>query len=186
MTSLVSHALAIAIQTLVGLVFLSAAIGKVRHWAPFHGVVANYRLLADFLIVPVTYGLPPAEALIAVMLLLRVAFPWPQVAAVGLLLLFAAAMGINVWRGRRDIDCGCFQSALKQRLRWTLVIRNVVIALALSLTLLLQQSSTDVWIMMEAMLAAGVLFILLQSLNLFWSIMPAWRRLPALEAGVGP
>ena len=45
-------------------------------------------------------------------------------------------MGINLRRGRRHIDCGCFQSALKQTLSWTLVMRNVVLALLMAVALL--------------------------------------------------
>jgi hypothetical protein len=48
--------------------------------------------------------------------------------AVALLLLFAAAMAINLRRGRSDIDCGCFVGLMRQRIDWVLVHRNLVLA----------------------------------------------------------
>jgi hypothetical protein len=44
-----------------------------------------------------------------------------------LLVLFAGAIAVNVMRGRTDIDCGCFRSALRQNLSWWLVLRNAVL-----------------------------------------------------------
>ncbi len=176
MNAVAIEALAMGIRTLVALVFLTAAIGKMRHWAQFQGVIANYRLLPDVLIAPVTYILPPVEAVLGSALLLNLAYPWPDVAAMGLLVLFATAMGINVLRGRRDIDCGCFQSALKQRLSWIFVLRNAVLALLTGLTLFSAGPLPDSWMRIDALLLGGVLFVLLQTLNILWSLVPSWRR----------
>src|ERR1700692_3468547 len=101
--------IALAIRVLLALVFLTAALGKVRHRLAFQGVVANYRLMPEFAVPAFALLLPLVEAAVAGGLL--VASPsWPEVSAAILLMLFAAAMGINIWRGRRHIDCGCFQS----------------------------------------------------------------------------
>ncbi len=178
MTGLASPEISIAVRTLIALVFAAAALGKMRHWGVFQGVLANYRLLPDYLVRPVTYSLPPAEAFLAGALLLGVWPPWPELAAAALLLVFAMAMSINLARGRAHIDCGCFQSALKQRLRWTLVIRNIVLALLLGVALWPRVGSADVRMRVEGLLAGGVLFLILQSLNILWSIVPGWR-LPA-------
>jgi hypothetical protein len=167
---------AVAIRTLVALTFLTAAYGKVRHWAVFQGVIANYRLLPEVLVAPVAYLLPPVEALLGTALLLSVGSPWPEAAAGALLLLFAAAMGINIGRGRRHIDCGCFQSALKQSLSWKLVMRNVVLSLLLGGAALTGGLPGDLFMLVNGLLVGGVLFIILQSLTLLWSIVPAWRR----------
>jgi hypothetical protein len=112
----------IAVRTLTALVFLSAGIAKMRNWTAFEGVIANYRLLPAFAVRPVTYLLPPFEILTGVALLTSV--PQADWSAAGLLSVFAAAMAINLARGRSQIDCGCFNSALKQHLRWSLVARN--------------------------------------------------------------
>jgi uncharacterized membrane protein YphA (DoxX/SURF4 family) len=172
----------IAVQTLIALVYLAAAIGKMRHWAVFQGVVANYRLLPEVLVAPFAYLLPPFEALLGAMLLLGLLSPWAEAVAAALLLLFAAAMAINIKRGRRHIDCGCFQSALKQTLSWILVARNGVLALLLGLALLTTQGPKDLRMTIDGLLVGGVLFVILQSLNIMWAIVPAWRRPRGLDA----
>ena len=46
-----------------------------------------------------------------------------------LLLAYAAAMGINIARGRDHIDCGCLGfGAAQATLGWELVLRNVALA----------------------------------------------------------
>jgi hypothetical protein len=152
---------AAAVKALVGLVFLSAAIGKMRNWIPLQGVIANYRLLPDILVAPVAYVLPPVEALLGAALLLAV---------------FAAAMGINLLRGRRHIDCGCFQSALRQSLSWILVARNGALVLLLVLAMLFAQFPPTRGARIAGLLAGAVLYVILQSLNILWSIVPSWRR----------
>jgi len=42
--------------------------------------------------------------------------------------VFAAAMAINLQRGRSQIDCGCGHAFLKQTLSWALVARNAGLA----------------------------------------------------------
>jgi hypothetical protein len=123
-----------AASVTVGLVFLVAALGKLRHRGLLPGVIANYRLLPEALVAPAALLLPFVELIVAVGLLLgnRPAAP---LAAIVLLLVFAAAMAINIRRGRRHIDCGCGHSGLRQDLGWRMVARNLVMALALAVRL---------------------------------------------------
>jgi hypothetical protein len=174
---------ALAIRTLVSLVFLTAAYGKFRHGMAFRGVVANYRLLPDAMVPPAAYLIPPVELLLGATLLAGLAFPWPELGAAALLLLFALAMGINLRRGRRHIDCGCFQSALKQTLSRTLVMRNLVLALLMGAALLSNDAPHDLLALMNGYLAGAVLFIIIQALGILWSISPAWRRAVGSSAG---
>ena len=109
--------IALAIRVLMALVFLTAALGKIRRRLAFQGVVANYRLMPESAVPVFALLLPLVEAAVAAALLFAPP-PVPEVSAATLLVLFAAAMAINIWRGRRSIDCGCFQSALKQTLSW--------------------------------------------------------------------
>jgi uncharacterized membrane protein YphA (DoxX/SURF4 family) len=176
----------IAVRTLIALVYLVAAIGKMRHWAVFQGVVANYRLLPDVLVAPFACCLPPFEMLLGAALLFGLLSPWTELAAAALLLVFAAAMAINLKRGRRHIDCGCFQSALKQSLSSTLVVRNGVLALLLGATLPSTDGGADLRMTMNGLLAGCVLFVILQSLNILWGIVPAWRRPHSQSSGASP
>lgn len=74
--------------------------------------------------------LPLAELLVAGGLLLG-----NQAAAFGAiapLLVFAAAMAINIRFGRRHIDCGGGHAGLCQTLGWPLVARNMLMVLGLA------------------------------------------------------
>jgi hypothetical protein len=173
-----------AIRALAGLVFLSAAWGKVRHRPEFQGVVANYRLLPDLLVVPFALALPPIEAAVGALLPTGLLSPWTEAAAAALLALFALAMAVNLRRGRTDIDCGCFQSALKQTLSWTLVARNAALVLLLGLAAL-PAPNAPVWGLAEGLLGGAVAFVLLQGLNVLWSVRPAWRQAHAHHGGAG-
>ncbi|MEI6642836.1 MAG: MauE/DoxX family redox-associated membrane protein [Novosphingobium sp.] len=111
----------------VGLVFLQAALAKLRHRELLSGVIANYRLLPEALVAPAALLLAPAEIMVGAGLLLS--RHWlAALAAIALLIVFAAAMGINILRGRSQIDCGCGRSQLRQQLSWLLVSRNLVLA----------------------------------------------------------
>jgi hypothetical protein len=112
----------------IGLVFMLAAVQKVQHWRLLPGVVANYRLLPGWVALPAASLLPPLELLLAVGLLSGQLQPWPELAAIALLLLFAGAMAVNIARGRTHIDCGCGQAFLAQHLSPPLVARNLVLA----------------------------------------------------------
>lgn len=118
----------------VGLVFLGAAQAKLRHTDLLGGVIANYRLLPAVLVAPVAAVLPWLEFVVGLGLMIGGAWLFAPV-AIGLLVIFAAAMGINIARGRREIDCGCGRSDLRQPLSWLLVGRNLALAALLSLCL---------------------------------------------------
>jgi len=174
--------IALGIRVLIALVFLSAALGKIRHRLAFEGVVANYRLLPEIAVPAFALLLPLVEAAIAGALLFAPPF-WPEAGAALLLVVFAAAMAINILRGRRHIDCGCFQSALKQTLNWTLVVRNAGLAMLLLVPATVADGGLPEAGTVEALLMSTVLFVLLQSLNILWSVVPAWRLRNALPTG---
>ena len=108
---------------------------------------------------------------------------WSAVSAASLLILFAVAMAINIRRGRRHIDCGCFQSALKQTLSWILVARNAALALLLAVPAIVPEGVLSELGAAEALLTGTVLFVLLQSMNILWSVVPAWRQRRAVTTG---
>lgn len=174
--------IALAIRIFVALIFLTAAYGKLRHRLVFQGVVANYRLLPERAASVFALTLPPVEAAVAAGLLFT-SDSWPVLAAATLLTLFAFAMGINIVRGRRHIDCGCFQSALKQTLSWTLVARNMGVALLLASLAAIPVDVLTAFGAAEAVLTGTVLFVLLQAMNVLWSVVPAWRQRRTVNAG---
>ena len=124
----VDPAIAVAGRLLGALVFATAVVGKVRHRSELAGVVANYRLLPSGVAAAVAWMIVGLECLVALSLVSGVELSAGAGLAITLLVGFAFAMGINLARGRREIDCGCFQSGLRQRLSMALVVRNLVLA----------------------------------------------------------
>lgn len=123
---IIASALAIAV------LLASAATHKVRAPARFARQLADYQLLPDSLVRPFARLVPLLELAIAFALLVPVSRGWAALSAASLLALYAAAIGINLWRGRRDIDCGCAGPDQAQPLRPVLLLRNsVLVVLAL-------------------------------------------------------
>jgi uncharacterized membrane protein YphA (DoxX/SURF4 family) len=123
-------ALALTAALLLAMIFGVAGAAKLRAADRFAGVVENYRLLPQGLVRPVALALSVIELLLAPALLVP-GLQAPATAMATLLLVtFAAAMAINLRRGRSGIDCGCAIGLLKERISWPLVGRNLMLALA--------------------------------------------------------
>lgn len=147
----------------VGLVFVQAAVAKLRYRELLTGVVANYRLLPSAMIAPVAKALAPAELLIGIALLLS--GHWlAAVGAMAMLLLFAAAMAINIARGRSQIDCGCGRSQLRQPLSWLLVGRNIALS-AMLLPRLLPAPVPSLADLAIALAGGLAIFVIVQLFN---------------------
>ena len=122
----------IASAIAIAVLLASAATHKVRTPARFARQLADYQLLPDSLVRPVARLVPLLELAIAFALLVPVSRGWAALSAASLLALYAAAIGINLWRGRADIDCGCAGPDQAQPLRPVLLLRNsVLVVLAL-------------------------------------------------------
>jgi len=121
----------VTVGTLVGalaLVMFAAAWHKLSERELFAGALAAYRLLPPSSVAAIARVLPFVEIAIALCALI----PATRSAALGalavLMLLYALAIGINLARGRRDIDCGCGGEG--HPLSWGLVLRNLVLSAA--------------------------------------------------------
>jgi uncharacterized membrane protein YphA (DoxX/SURF4 family) len=173
MSNLDSIPIFLCLRIMLALIFLTAAVGKFRHLLAFKGVLDNYRLLPHWALVPAQLSIPAGEIAIAVGIL---CFPAPA-ATIGaaLLVVFAAAMAINLRRGRLQIDCGCHQSALRQRLSWTLIWRNGVLAL-LALAASLPQPRANLSSVLLGAAAGASLFFLYNTMNSLWAVGPVLRR----------
>ncbi len=117
----------IAGRVLLSATFIQAGVQKIRYHAQLGGVIGNYRILPLALVPVASWLLPAAELALGVALL--VPSSGSALAAAGLISLFTAAIVINLARGRTHIDCGCFQSGLRQELGWGLVWRHGVLLL---------------------------------------------------------
>lgn len=121
-TSLVA-ASATAFTTLV---FARAALHKLGDFTTFTGFVADYQVVPERQVVPVSMGLAAAEVAVVASAFLPGLHMLGVVAAIALYLVYAAVIGLNVARGRDRVECGCGGAA--QPLSWTLVTRNFALA----------------------------------------------------------
>ncbi len=117
----------IALRLFLALLFAGAAWSKLASAEEFVGVVRNFRLLPEGLADVVARALPIVELAIALALIWNVTSSYALFAAGALLVVFAVAVGINLLRGRSQIDCGCFRTGARQSLSWALVVRNLVL-----------------------------------------------------------
>ena len=168
-------AASVAARVCVGLVFMLAAAQKAVHWRILPAVIANYRLLPRWAALPAAALLPPAEMVLAVLLLSAQLWPWPALAAMVLLLMFAAAMAINIRRGRNHIDCGCGETFLRQPLSWSLVGRNGALA-ALLVPSVMMPSPMSVSLALSGVAAGIGLFLLYLSFNILAALPGANAR----------
>lgn len=116
--------MSLLLRAALAVLFAAAAVHKLRDRRRFDGIVLDYRLLPPRVAVRVAAALPWLELGLATTLLAA-----PRVGlggAAGLLGTYASAMGINLARGRRLIDCGC--GAKPQRLSAWRVTTNLLLA----------------------------------------------------------
>ncbi len=124
----------------MSLLFAVAAMHKLKAPAVFKAAMDDYQLIPSSLLSIASNTLIILEFLSAVLVLV----PITRFAGLGimatLLFIYATGISINLYRGRRDIDCGCNGPATTQALSWWLVFRNLTF---LGLVLLAMEPSID-------------------------------------------
>jgi len=161
----------------LALLFATAARHKLREPGRFHAQLAEYRLLPGRLVAPVGWVLAVLELATAIALLWA---PLRQTAALGataLLALYAAAIGINLGRGRRHIDCGCGDAPVL--LSSWLVARNAVLAAA-AMTLMLPATDralswADLAVVIVGLPALVLTYRAVEQLLANHSVLQEWR-----------
>ena len=124
--------LAVVLRGALALLFVVAALHKLRDRDAFRATLDAYALLPSALTAPLARAVPLVELVAALLLVV------PRAAAVGasiavlLLSVYALAMGVNLLRGRRDLDCGCMGPGARSPIGPELLVRNlflIVVAL---------------------------------------------------------
>jgi hypothetical protein len=143
---------AAALSLTFAVLFAAGAYDKLADVSRFRAVLADYRLL------------PPAS--------------------VAVLIGYAGAMAANLVRGRRDLSCGCVFGAAHagDRLSWSLVIRNGVLAALALLPALPLTARVPDWAdhAVATVAAAALLLTYLAGQQLMGNAaaMRAWRTGP--------
>ena len=108
-------------------VFLAAGVHKWRDLRQFAATLGAYGLLPAMLVRPAALALPLVEFTLAAGLWLPSVRPVAAWAGAVLLGVYTLAIGINLARGRRSIDCGCGDPGQNQSLTEWLLLRNGVL-----------------------------------------------------------
>jgi uncharacterized membrane protein YphA (DoxX/SURF4 family) len=136
----------LTLRTALALLFAVAALHKLRAPGRFRAILDDYRL------VPAALGPPAAVLVVAAELAVAAALLVPALRPVGgalaalLLGAYALAIGVNLARGRRDIDCGCAGPASRRTLSGGLVVRNAILAVGALATLVPCTPRALVWV----------------------------------------
>jgi len=133
----------------VAIILGSAASHKLRANYWFTKQLADYALLPNALLKPTARIIPLVEIGLALGLLVPTVRFWAACGAALLFAIYALAMGINLWRGRRDLDCGCAGPEHSQPVHPFLLLRNtflVLLAVLAAQTPMLRETGIFDWI----------------------------------------
>lgn len=108
-------------------IFVVAAVHKWRAMEEFRETLVNYRLLPESFTRLFAIVVPVMEFTAGLALLVPQANRPAALVSGILLLAYMTAMGINLMRGRRSIDCGCGGGDQKQNISEWLILRNAVL-----------------------------------------------------------
>lgn len=111
----------------LGVMFLLSSAPKLRDLAGFAGVVRQYAILPDPLVLPFAYALPFAEFLVGVLLVLGFLTRLAALGGAAMMVAFIVALVYNLVMGNTP-ECGCFEigGSSGDRIDWSLVVRDVV------------------------------------------------------------
>src|SRR5579863_9925501 len=116
----------LAVRLLLACVFLVAAAAKLADRAGFGKALNDFGIPTRFAR-PLRFLTPLAEAATAVLLIPGGSARWGAVGALGLLVVFSIAIGVNLARGRKP-DCHCFGQLRSAPAGWTAIARNGLFA----------------------------------------------------------
>jgi hypothetical protein len=150
----------LALFVLVLLVFLQATLHKLFDLTEFKGFVSDYRLLPEFLVAPVAYGLTALEITLVILCLVPAGREIALFLALFLLSIYSVAIAVNLRRGRVQIECGCGGAA--QKLGGHLLVRNAVLGIVALVPLLLPPQNLAVAEIIFAVSAGIFLWLIYQ------------------------
>jgi len=108
----------------VAAIFVGSSAIKLANLTAFRAALSDYRIVPESIELPVAVAIPLGEMIGATGILLNAERALAGSLLIVLLAVFSIAIGVNIARGRRDIDCGCFGPALKQTLSASMLVRN--------------------------------------------------------------
>jgi uncharacterized membrane protein YphA (DoxX/SURF4 family) len=134
----------LAARWFVAGIFLRSGIAKATELDTFRSAVANYKLVPKELEKPLAVSLPFAEIVAGVLLAVGLVPVVVAAALAFLLLVFAAAIAINLARGRK-FDCGCTSTVTRQTIGWRHVLTDLVLAAAAVAVAVSPPAAAQLW-----------------------------------------
>jgi len=151
-------------DSICAVVLLAAGGMKLGDMRAFGQQIAAYQIIPHFLAGLAGYILPPIEIIAGILLLFA---PRTGILSIALYVSFAAAVGVNLIRGKTELRCGCFGASGKHTISPTHVAANL--GLALLATLVFVENRRPSFVTFEI----GVSAILLILLAVAWrAILP--------------
>lgn len=132
---LLDPAIAYLLTAAFALLLSAAALHKLRDPGRFVQAFSAYRIVPPAW-APLALLVPLVEVLLAAGLLMT---RWRAAAATGgalLLCVYAAAIALNLARGRHELSCGCGGPNDRRPIAAWMVVRNLLLAAALAMLLL--------------------------------------------------
>jgi len=149
-----------------GLLFLSAALQKLRRLGEFTEILRAYQVLPDSA-ARLSWAVPALELTIAAGLLAGASRPGACLAGAALLVLYGAAIAVNLQRGRYDLSCGCGGVDERRPIAAWMVWRNLLLA-ALLAALLIPWSSRAMDAADALTIGAGTVITALLYMSVDW------------------
>lgn len=116
------------ISVTLSALFFTSTWQKLQNRAEFVGILDSYQILHKTLLNFFARAIPSIELAIAAGLLIPDTRTLSAVLAAALLLGYATAIAFNIYRGNKDIDCGCSYGTSRQTISMGLVWRNLILA----------------------------------------------------------
>jgi hypothetical protein len=116
----------------VALLFASAGVQKLRDLRRFDEIFSAYGLMPLVARLRLSWAVPILEMGVAAGLLIDVCRRYAVAVGIVLLSGYAAAIAVNLRRGRRDLACGCGGPDERRPIAAWMVWRNILIAFALA------------------------------------------------------
>jgi len=190
---LADPALRLVASAALALLFASAALHKLRDSRRFVAVVRNYRLLPAAVAPAFAVAIPVFEVGAAIGLAAVAVAPGSiagavaraaAFAALALLGLYSLAIGANLARGRRSLDCGCTGPRARQPIAPWMLARNAFVALPAAALAFGPEAAARAlgWVDLASCAFALVAFALVwQALHALAAQSVAVRATPRLE-----
>ncbi|MGG4397869.1 MauE/DoxX family redox-associated membrane protein [Paenibacillus thiaminolyticus] len=125
-------ALVVMFQNVLAFLFLSTFLHKTLNYREHIRIMNAYHLVPAPFIVPSFILFAAAELAIGLTLLLSGITLYHVVSIGSLLSIYTFAIGFNLMRGHRHIDCGCGGILENEQLSWGLVLRNLLLGLSVA------------------------------------------------------